>query len=55
MVLVIKDYERQTKEKVGLPCNLPIEDQLLLLLEYYHENHTFFHLGFYFGISASYA
>jgi hypothetical protein len=40
MVLIVNEYMLQTKEKDGRPCNLSIEDQLLLLLEYYWENHN---------------
>jgi hypothetical protein len=53
MVLIVKEYMLQTKEKDGRPCNLSIEDQLLLLLEYYRENRTFFHLGVSYGLHES--
>ena len=52
-VLIIKEYDRQTKVKEGRPCKLPIEDQLLMLFEYYRENRTFFHLGASYGLSES--
>lgn len=53
MVLIVSEYERQTKLKDGRPCNLSIEDQVLMLLEYYRENRTFFHLGTSYGLSES--
>jgi hypothetical protein len=52
-VLIIKEYEKLTKIKDGRPCNLTIEDQLLMLFEYYRENRTFFHLGTSYGLSES--
>jgi Helix-turn-helix of DDE superfamily endonuclease len=53
MVLVVQKYEHQVKIKTGRPNNLSIEDQVLMLLEYYRENRTFFHLGMSYGVSES--
>jgi Helix-turn-helix of DDE superfamily endonuclease len=53
MVEVVEEYEHQVKVKRGRPNNLCIEDQILMLLEYYRENRTFFHLGTSYGICES--
>jgi hypothetical protein len=53
MVLLVNSYNEQEKKKVGRPCNLSIEDQLLMTLEYYRENRTFFHLGLSYGLDES--
>lgn len=52
-VLVLKDYSAKTKIKQGRPSNLSTENQLLLLLQFYRENRTFFHLGVTFGLAES--
>ena len=49
--LVVKDYQKRTKLKHGRHPNLSVEDQLLMLFEYYGENRTFFHLGISYGLS----
>jgi Helix-turn-helix of DDE superfamily endonuclease len=53
MVVILKEYERQVKGEMGRPNNLSSEDQVLMLLEYYRENRTFFHLGTSYGVSES--
>lgn len=53
MVLLVKEYESQTKRKPGRPNVLAREDQVLMLLEYYRENRTFFHLATSYGLSES--
>ena len=53
MVLIIDEYKHQTKIKEGRHSNLCTEDQILMLLEYYRENRTFFHLGVSYGICES--
>ena len=53
MVLIINDYNKKHKKKEGRNANLSIEDQLLLLLEYYREYRTFFHLGLSYGLDES--
>ncbi|MBK9462330.1 MAG: transposase family protein [Sphingobacteriales bacterium] len=52
-VLLIRAYFEQTKIKEGRPSNLSIEDQVLMLFEYYRENRTFFHLGVSYGLNES--
>ena len=53
IVLIVAEYLRQSKIKEGRPCNLSIEDQVVMLLEYYRESRTFFHLGVSYGLSES--
>jgi hypothetical protein len=53
MAIIIAEYDRKTKLKEGRPCNLCVEDQILMLLEYYREGRTFFHLGTSYGLSES--
>ena len=53
MVLLVRKYEEETKIKTGRPSNLSVEDRVLLLLEYYRENRTFFHLGMSYSLSES--
>lgn len=53
MVILLKEYERQVKGDMGRPNTLSPEDQTLMLLEYYRENRTFFHLGVSYGVSES--
>ncbi len=52
-VLIVKEYEKTTKIKEGRPSNLTIEEQLLMLFEYYRENRTFFHIGNSYGLNES--
>ncbi len=52
-VLIVKEYQTKIKIKVGRNCNLCIEDQVLMLFEYYRENRTFFHLGMSYGLDES--
>lgn len=53
IVLIVKAYDEQTKLKSGRPANLSVEDQVLMLFEYYREGRTFFHLGAAYGLSES--
>ena len=53
IVILLKEYERQVKGEIGRPNKLSPEDQVLMLLEFYRENRTFFHLGISYGISES--
>lgn len=52
-VLIIEAYLLKTKEKEGRPSHLSVSDQLLMLLEYYRENRTYFHLGVSYGLHES--
>lgn len=53
MVLIVDEYDLQTKLREGRPSNLSTSDQILMLLEYYRENRTFFHLGTSYGLHES--
>lgn len=53
IVLIIEKYESEMKEKQGRPPNLSTADRVLMLLEYYRENRTFFHLGVSYGLHES--
>ena len=48
-VLLADLYARPTRQ--GRPALLCVEDQLLMMLMYYREYRTFFHIGASFGIS----
>jgi len=52
MVLLINIHNSK-KIKSGRTPNLSVEDQVLLTLEYYRENRTFFHLGTSYGLAES--
>src|ERR1700747_223472 len=45
--------KRQQKAAGGKPNTLCIEDQLLMMLEYWREYRTYFHIGQAYGISES--
>ena len=50
IIILLKEYERQVKGEIGRPNKLSPEDQVLMLLEFYRGNRTFFHLGISYGI-----
>jgi Helix-turn-helix of DDE superfamily endonuclease len=51
MVLIVKEYNLRFKKIEGRPSKLSVEGQVLMLLEFYRENRTFFHLGTVYGLS----
>lgn len=53
MVAVLKSHEEEFKKVDGRPLKLSYEELVLMLLEYYRENRTFFHLGTTYGLSES--
>ena len=53
MVVIVKEYEQQTKSTKGRRNNLSVENQVLMMLEYYREGRTFFHLGGSYGLAES--
>ena len=58
MVEVVKEAELQRREKArnkGKQASLSIEDQVLLMLDYYREYRTYFHVGMSYGVSESQA
>lgn len=52
MVKLVKNEEKK-KKKVGCPCKLRIEDQVLLTLQYLREYRTQYHIGTDWGVSES--
>jgi hypothetical protein len=53
MILVVTSAESVRKKKQGRTNVLSIPNQLILLLEYYREYRTFFHLGLDYGLNES--
>lgn len=53
MVLVVKDWRVKNHKKDGRTPNLCVEDQILMLLEYYREYRTYFHLGLSYNLDES--
>jgi hypothetical protein len=51
IIEVITLVQNQRCHKRGRPSKLCIEDQVLILLMYYREYRTFFHIGITYGIS----
>ena len=55
MVEILKVAEAAKRRKGGHESKLPIEDMLLLTLEYLREYRTYFHIAQEFGIHESWA
>ena len=53
MVLVVEQWEKDHQKKDGRPNKLSIADQILMMLEYYREYRTFFHMGLDYGLNES--
>lgn len=53
MIEIIKKYEEKKKKLGGRPNKLPVEERLLMTLEYLREYRTFFHIANSYGISES--
>jgi hypothetical protein len=51
MVLVIAKWEKEHHLKEGRPNKLSVADQILMMLEYYREYRTFFHIGLDYGLN----
>jgi hypothetical protein len=45
MVAVVSDHLASTRIKPGRPSKLSVEDQVLMTLEYWHEDRTLFHIA----------
>lgn len=45
MVAIDSDHLSQARIKTGRPPKMPVEDQVLMTLEYWREYRTFFHLA----------
>ena len=52
IVNVISEYEKK-KNKLGRPCTLSPEEQVLIAIQYWREYRTFFHIGDQWGVSES--
>ncbi|NIA18388.1 MAG: IS5/IS1182 family transposase, partial [Actinobacteria bacterium] len=50
MVEVVKIAEKEVKKKGGRNNKLPIEERLLMTLEYLREYRTFFHIANSYGV-----
>jgi hypothetical protein len=48
---IVRDDTKIKKSQGGKPNKLSIENQILLMLEYYREYRTYFHIGASFGVS----
>lgn len=53
MVEVVSARLAKSRRKTGRPPKLPVEDQVLLTLEYWREYRTFFHLATSWGVHES--
>ena len=53
MVEVVSHRLAKSRRKPGRPPKLPVEDQVLLTLEYWREYRTFFHLATSWGVHES--
>jgi hypothetical protein len=53
MVLVTDKWHKENRKKDGRPNKLSTADQILMLLEYYREYRTFFHIGLDYGLDES--
>jgi hypothetical protein len=53
MVEVVSNRLAKSRRKPGRPPKLPVEDQVLLTLEYWREYRTFFHLATSWGLHES--
>ncbi len=53
MVEVVSERLTKARRKTGRPPKLPVEDQVLLTLEYWRESRTFFHLATSWGLHES--
>ena len=53
MVKVVRKHYRENKAKGGTNRSLSVNDEILMMLEYYREYRTFKHLGVDYGVSES--
>ncbi len=53
MVTFVIAYKKATRKFIskGRPCKLSVPDQVLMILMYYREYRTFFHVGASYGLS----
>ena len=50
MVEVVSGHLSRKRRVAGRPTKLPVEDQVLMTLEYWREYHTFFHIAKNWGL-----
>ena len=53
MLSILEEAEQKKKARGGKPNTLPIEERLLMALEYLREYRTYFHVASSYGISES--
>jgi hypothetical protein len=53
MISILEDTQQKKKAKGGKPNALPMEERLLMALEYLREYRTYFHVASSYGISES--
>lgn len=53
MLLVCEKHQKESRKKAGRPPKICLSDQILMLLEYYREYRTFFHIGQSYGLNES--
>ena len=53
MIEILEEAEKKKKVRGGKPNSLPMEERLLMTLEYLREYRTYFHVASSYGISES--
>jgi len=53
MIAILEGAEKEKKARGGKPSALPMEERLLMALEYLREYRTYFHVASSYGISES--
>ena len=53
MIEILEESEKQKKARGGKPNTLPMEERLLMALEYLREYRTYFHVASSYGLSES--
>ena len=53
MIEILQEAEKKKKVRGGKPNSLPMEERLLMALEYLREYRTYFHVASSYGISES--
>ena len=53
LIVNLVQEQEKNKEKLGRPCSLSVEEQVLIAIEYWREYRTYFHIGVGWGVSES--
>jgi len=53
MLKVVREYYKERKAKGGRKKSMSVNDEILMMLEYYREYRTFKHIGVDYGVSES--